>query len=494
MKHKNNTFTNNIPVKWKIFAYFLLFAILLLVILWAYQVFFLESFYKSVKTSNLLEAADIIEQSIESKDLQQIVDNLANKNNLGIRITDFYFNDLYVDKVTESSIAHRLRISEMFVIYKKAYENGGDTYQNYKLSMNPAINQNGANESFKRGEPVPSDSKGLLQNLLYARLVTKNDGNVVMVLVDTIVTPLGATVKTLSMQLGRISVIMVIIALILAFVVSKLVATPIEIINNAAKELAHGKYNHNLNCHGYREISQLDKTLCLTSSELAKTERLRHELIANVSHDLRTPLTMIVGYGEVIRDIPGENTPENVQVIIDEAQRLTTLVNGLLDLSKLQSGIDTIQSSSYNFTQSVEEIVERYNKLLENRDFHFDFARTTEVYVNADCVKITQVIYNLVNNAVNYCGNNKNIVLRQIITGNTLRLEVTDRGEGISKEALPFIWDRYYKVDKTHQRAVVGTGLGLSIVKSILELHGANYGVESTVGMGSTFWFELKVL
>ncbi len=488
-------FGKKITLKWRIFSYFLSFTLLLLLFLWSYQTFFLESFYKSVKTQNLISTAEDISENINSANLQELINSHASKNELGIRITDFDLNDICIDNITENSIAHRLRKSEMFLIYQKAQENNGSTFQSYQLIMNPPLRP-GAGiyneyENFERGVPK---AKGILQNLLYAKLSEKSDGSIVMILVDTIVTPLNSTVKTLGLQLVRISVIMLFASLILAFILARSVAAPIEKINKAAKKLAHGKYDPNLTSHGYEEISQLNETLSNAAHELSKTETLRHELIANVSHDLRTPLTMIVGYGEVMRDIPGENTPENVQVIIDEAQRLSTLVNGLLDISKLQSGVSSIECEQYNFTASVEDITERYNKMMESKSFHFDFVKTGEVFVSADKIKITQVIYNLLNNAVNYSNDNKNIVLRQIVKDNVVRLEITDHGEGIPKEHIDNIWDRYYKVDKTHKRAVVGTGLGLSIVKSILQLHGAKYGVESDVGVGSTFWFELNTL
>ena len=195
---------------------------------------------------------------------------------------------------------------------------------------------------------------------------------------------------------------------------------------------------------------------------------------------------MIAGYSEVMRDIPGENTPENVQIIIDETNRLTTLVNDMLDLSKLQAGAIPLKRSVFNLTESIREIMTRYDKLA---DFHFVFEAGEEVYVNADELKISQVVYNLVNN---YTGFDKTVRVRQRVQGNVVRVEVIDSGEGIEPDKLKDIWERYYKVDKSHKRAQVGSGLGLSIVKSILELHGGRYGVQSEVGKGSIFWFQLE--
>ena len=218
-------------------------------------------------------------------------------------------------------------------------------------------------------------------------------------------------------------------------------------------------------------------------------EGLRKELLANVSHDLRTPLTMIQGYAEVMRDLPGENTPENVQIIIEETERLTSLVNDLLDLSRLESGAITLERTRFDLTQSIRAILRRYDKLAS---YSFPFEAEEDVFVTADELKISQVVYNLVNNAITYAGEDKTVTLRQTVENGKVRISVSDTGEGIPQDKLKDIWERYYKVDKEHKRAQVGTGLGLSIVKNILELHGGAYGVESEEGKGSTFWFELE--
>ncbi len=222
-------------------------------------------------------------------------------------------------------------------------------------------------------------------------------------------------------------------------------------------------------------------------------EALRRELIANISHDLRTPLTMIRGYAEVMRDLPGENNPEIIQVIIDEANRLTNLVNSILDLSRLQAGAANLEKTEYNLTRSVRDSVDRVRKMTEAEGYQIAFAADQDVRVRAAPARIDQVIYNLLTNAVHYAGPDRRIDVVQTVKDGMVKIAVTDYGEGIDPDELPYIWDRYYKSDKTHRRAVVGSGLGLSIVKSILEQHEARFGVESTPGQGSTFWFELPV-
>ena len=193
-----------------------------------------------------------------------------------------------------------------------------------------------------------------------------------------------------------------------------------------------------------------------------------------------------------MRDLPGENSPENVQVIIDEANHLNALVNDLLDLSKHQSGVQKLSKERFSITGLVRETLERYTKLREQEGYEITFEASEEAFVEADRMKISQVIYNLINNAVNYTGKDKTVEIVQTVSEESVTLSVRDTGEGIPEEQLGLVWERYYKLDKTHKRAAVGTGLGLSIVKNILDMHGAQYGVQSKVGEGSVFWFRLR--
>jgi signal transduction histidine kinase len=203
---------------------------------------------------------------------------------------------------------------------------------------------------------------------------------------------------------------------------------------------------------------------------------------------------MIKGYGEVMRDIPGENTAENIQVVIDETTRLSELVNDLLDLSKIQSGSRKAVFEDFDLTAAVEEVMKRYDAFTAHQGYHITFMADERATVFADRGMILQVLYNLINNAVNYTGDDLSVAVVQTVSNGRVRISVTDTGQGIEADEIPQIWERYYKVDKVHRRAMIGTGLGLSIVKGVLELHNATYGVESEVGKGSTFWFELDIL
>ena len=212
-----------------------------------------------------------------------------------------------------------------------------------------------------------------------------------------------------------------------------------------------------------------------------------------MSHDLRTPLTMIIGYGEIMRDIPGENTAENVQVIIDESVRLNKLVNDILDISKLNAGVDVCNLTRFNITTLIQSIINRHEKFLNLPSNLIRFDYTQEIEVFADQIKIEQVIYNLLTNAIHHTNNVQEIKVTQKVEGNRVRIDIKDNGKGIEEDQLPYIWNRYYKINKQYVRSKVGSGMGLSIVKAIFDVHQIEYGVTSKINEGTCFYFYLNI-
>lgn len=262
-------------------------------------------------------------------------------------------------------------------------------------------------------------------------------------------------------------------------------------MSREASLLATGRYNVNFNNTSFLEAKQLGDALNYAAEELSKLDSMQKELIANISHDLRTPLTLISGYSEVMRDIPGEMTPENMQIIIDETERLSSLVNDMLELSKLADEEAITHYEVFDLNEVIEETIKRYDKLVERKGYKILFKANKKVKVNADKTRILQVIYNLINNAVNYTGKDKTVSVKLYAENAKIKISITDTGEGIPPEQLPLIWEKYYRGGTFHKRETVGSGLGLSIVKKVLLLHEAHFGVTSKIGNGSTFWFEL---
>ena len=270
---------------------------------------------------------------------------------------------------------------------------------------------------------------------------------------------------------------------------------PIIRLSKSANKLITGEFNVQSKPNEYTEIKLLTDNLNTASAEIARTEALRRDLLANVSHDLRTPLTMIKAYAEMIRDLSG-NSPEkrekHLKVIIDETDRLTLLVSDILNLSKLQSGVIEMDLKPVNFSVQLKEIVSRFSML---EDTSVKLEAQDEIYIIADSKQIGQAVYNLITNAINYSEDGLVTVRLYAVKNGRIRFEVTDNGIGIPEEQLPYIWERYYKIGKSEnfKRTVKGTGLGLSIVKGVFENHHFQYGVDSEVGKGSTFWFECAI-
>ncbi len=440
-----------------------IFALVTVALLWVFQIFLLTPFYQAIKTTEAKRISEQVARRLDSDELMSAAYELCAGTGASIFVSDELGREYvgYKYGFTTESLAYGLSRMERAALFEEVNLLGGEYTRIFSERL-----------------------------LLYAVTARTPAGNHRLVIIETEITPLASTVETLTVQLLCLTLILLPLGITLAVVISRRIAKPITEITESAKRLGGGDYSVHFEGRGSREVSGLADTLNFAADELSKTDGLRRELLANVSHDLRTPLTMIKGYAEVMRDLPGENTPENVQIIIDEAGRLNDLVNDLLDLSRLEAGVLELQKERFNLTGSIREILTRYDKLA---DFKFPFEPKEEAYITADKLKISQVVYNLVNNAVNYAGEDKTVSLTQEVLDGNVRISVTDTGEGIPADKLQDIWDRYYKVDREHRRAQVGTGLGLSIVKNVLDLHGGSYGVISELGKGSTFWFQLPM-
>lgn len=470
-----------LSVKWGIFTCFLTFSLIMIFLLWLFQIVLLDDFYRTIKTKELFSTADTIEKSINSDFLDTTIEGISNRRDICIMLYREPAELIYSSEVQMNCIIHKIPSSILYSLSEKSL---GDK-NHYFEQFTPDGNQKNYFTANKKRE-IPNSS------LLVKRFFDANNNSYILIL-NSVIEPVVSTTTTLRSQLSCITIIMLVLSFILSLAISKKISKPIVNINNSAKKLST-EYNIKFNDSGYTEISELANTLTKASSELSKVENLRRELIANVSHDLRTPLTMITGYAEVMKDIPGENTPENIQIIIDEAKRLTSLVNDVVEMSKNQNSVQELHLDDFNLTECISKILERYTKLTENDGYKIIFEKDKDVFVNADNLKITQVIYNLINNALTYTGDDKVVKIVQTVNDGKVKIEIKDTGDGINPDEIDYVWDRYYKAKGNHKRAQIGTGLGLAIVKGVLELHKANFGVKNDENGGANFWFELKTL
>ncbi len=486
-------------IKTKAVIYTSVFALLLLVTVWIFQVLLLDTFYETAVNRTITKTAQTVSESINDEELEDMLKVISDRTATDIKVI---FSDTDHEKNIQSLSLRSILNNDSLVKYyiQQADEAGGEYFSRHiesvKMpnSQKPPENIGGdIPPSDKSDKKKPFVTMYESESLIYCMRTQTSDGKNAYIAVSSELSPVDSTVETIKNQLVVISILFIVIAAFMGTFIAKKLSNPIISINESAKKLADGNYSADFDGGTIKETAELSDTLNYAANELSQVENLRRELIANVSHDLKTPLTMIRGYGEVIRDIPSENTPENVQVIIDEAIHLQRLVDDILSLSKIESGMDSATLSYQSITDLICRISTRYSKLKGAEGYEIIFEYAENISLSFDEIKISQVIYNLINNAINYSGDDKRVTIVQTRTKAGVRIEVIDTGCGISEENIKHIFDRYYKENKAHKRAEIGTGLGLSIVKGIVELHGGTYGVVSRMGVGSSFWFELKI-
>lgn len=328
---------------------------------------------------------------------------------------------------------------------------------------------------------------------VYGAEIEIQGGENVYLYVGKSLSVLGSTTNLLMVRTIVTGIFVLVVAFAVSSALSGWLTKPISEMTDKARKLAEGDFNVDFHGANYgEEMVALASTLNFARDELSKTDRMQKELIANVSHDFKTPLTMIKAYASMIMEISGANPEKrnkHAQVIVDEADRLTSLVNDVLDLSKISAGLAELKMTRVDMSGYVDEVLSRFQYLTETQGYKFHVDVEEGLYTMADEGKIGQVLYNLIGNAVNYTGEDKNVYIRMKKESDEyFRFEVRDSGSGIPRDELNGIWDRYYRSQEMHKRPVKGTGLGLSIVKSILECHRFVFGVESEVGKGSVFY------
>lgn len=520
-------------LKTVLFGSLLAYVAITLTILWMLEINLLDNIYKNIKVNNIKMQGKYIENNINSENLRDMITKTSEENESYIILVSEdgslkYAPDLVLGnafrlpkEIVNGFISKLDELKEEQII-----EINRDNFKNniYKDTDLSQVNESNKKEQFnsealrfelQERKEVLEDLKNNrytryqgtfgtntlpnnihFDSIMYIDSVTRTNGEKLILIITTNIEPVEATKNTLKLVLIYASLIMILLAIFLSFIFSSTLTSSIVKMTNSAKELSKGKYDVKFLPSKYKELDDLSDTLNYAATELSKVENLRREFLANVSHDLRTPLTMIIGYAEAIRDFPKDEVDENIQVVIDEARRLANLVNDLLDITKIESGFVELDNRNFNLTENINQIILRCNQMLDSKGYKIEFenkCKTKDVYVFADELRISQVIYNLIGNAITHSGENKKVKIVQSLVNSKVKVEVIDNGIGIPKDKIKDIWNRYYKVDKEHKRDQIGTGIGLHIIKQILENYNSEYGVVSEVGKGSNFYFTLEL-
>lgn len=303
---------------------------------------------------------------------------------------------------------------------------------------------------------------------------------------------LRSTVSVINMRTLWLAVILMLIAMLFALWLSNYISRPLTAMRNVTLDIAAGHFDKKVNIKGEDELGQLASAINYMSSELAKLDQMRRDLIANVSHELRTPLSLIRGYSEALKDgvvKDPEQQKQYVDIILDEAARLQKLVSDLLDLSQLESGSLSINPLPFSISQSINDICWRFEAAAAKNQIELSASVDDNIIVLADEGRIEQVLYNLIQNAINHTPPQGRIIVSAEKRGDKAFIQVSDTGRGISPDDLPHIFDKFY----TGKNNKKGTGLGLTIARGILAAHGSDITVKSQPDQGTAFAFYLPL-
>lgn len=449
--------------------------ILMVGIIWFMQVAFLENYYESAKEKAVRESTNKIEEYIEQyklEETQDVIEQIAYDGNLCVELKDANDQRVFIyDMQGSTCIIHNnkvLIVSQLMNMFKQA----------------------GGQELSRTLTSYRYDSR----SYLIMRAVHDYYGTPYVLWVSSPITPVGDTIEILKSQLKIIILILLFAGIFISFYMSRSITKPVLKISEAAQQVAKGNFDARAEISGDDEIAQMAKNFNYMIDEIGEAEKTRKAIFANISHDLRTPLTMIRGYAETIKDLTGDNPEKRnkqLSVIIQESDRLSMLVNDVLTFTTFNQDAYDLEISDFDIADILKQIADRYNSISDG--YKIIYEGPDHCSAIADKMRIEQVIYNLTNNAINHIGDDNTVILKLKIGQYICRINVCDKGQGIAPEYLNNIWDRYYKVKKTEKKLSKGTGLGLSIVKNIMNAHHASFGVESEVGKGTTFWFELPL-
>ena len=447
-----------------LFSVLIVFSLLILCVFWFLQIIFLNSYYRYFKKSDMQDMSrEVIRVYKNTKSDYTTLNMISYKNNVCIEILN---DDSVIYSSTNSNSCMLLDNNQVKKAKNKfiSGKNKSTSFTAYNYRFNEEL-------------------------LIYGEKL--EDGTVIFI--STPLKIMGSILTVIQKEFIYAAVVVLVISLLIAYFLANIFSNPITKMTEESKKMAKGNYDVKFKESSIEEINDLAKTLNNTSRELAKTESLRRELLANVSHDLKTPLTLIKANAEMVKDLTYSNEEKrnsNLDVIIKETDRLNLLVEDILDLSKAQSDTMKLEISIVNLNDLVKSILTRYEVLKDRDGYKIKFKTDKKYVIKADKKRLEQVIYNLINNAINYTGEDKTVSINIKDYNDFIRFEVIDTGNGINDEDLKYIWDKYYKVDKKYKRVTHGTGLGLSIVKNILELHKFKYGV-NTSEKGTNFYFDI---
>lgn len=473
-------------IQFNIWLYFSLFATGILFILGVPQFLLIRPYYRNNKIVNVKQTADMIESYVirEKNSAAGLAKafQVAVNNNACINIYNAQGDAIYAaDSIGSGCIFYA----------SSQNQNGQDMNLSDSLQLVSKLEESSGEWSIQ-----VMNNKTHQEMIVYGRKIKANLGNYYL-FVNSPLEPIDSIVSFFANQYFIYTIVVLVLALIVSMKISQSLTRPIVNMKTEANKLAHADYSASFEGGSFSETKDLASALNGATFKLAKIDELRKDLIANISHDIKTPLTSIKAYAEMIKDISGEDPnkrKKHLDVIIAEADYLDHLVVDMSELSKMQSGNYTLKNKNFDLSEKIKEVVSLHSVMIDEGKINVVLHLEDNLTIFADEIKIAQVLANFLTNAIKHTPKGKSIFIRakHQADDERVRVEIQDEGNGISEFDLPYIWDRYQKSSRSFSRSMTNTGLGLAIVKAILDTHHAEYGVQTQEGKGSLFWFELK--
>ena len=452
---------------------------------------FLGKYYLKLKKNTIFEAYNVIRDAANnnyfSEDLQNRLDKVCDKNNIKICILDMNSQVKYLSV------------------------NGGD-YMEYRLLRYIIYG-------------IDQDATLLEEGMDYQLLTTIEDKSEYMEIYGrfdsgfsfVMRTPLESirdSAKIASRFFMFAGLLASLIGAVIIWFVSRRITKPILELNAISEKMVHMDFEAKFNSKGLNEIDMLGENINTLSialeesiselktannelkKDIEKKEQIddmRKEFLSNVSHELKTPIALIQGYSEGLRDGISDDEQSRefyCNVIIDEAQKMNTMVKKLLTLNQLEFGNDVVNMERFDLVEMIGSCIQSGNILAQNQQIEIRMDSYQPIFVWADEFKTEEVFMNYFSNAVHHCSGDKYIEIKLESKDNKVRISVFNTGEPIPEDALPHVWEKFYKVDKARTREYGGSGIGLSIVKAIMDSMNQEYGVVN-YSNGVLFWFEL---
>lgn len=455
---------------------------------------FLEKYYISNKKSEFIKAYTMVQEGVEngtidSETLEKDLGRFTEKNNISIAVIDSEYNVVYTN----------VREKQMMVVQLFGYL--------YDKNHQEVLEKTDSYDICKSVDPQ--------NNTEYLTMWGNFDNGDIFIMRSPLES-IRSAVTIFNRFIGVVGGCVILVSVLLAWYFSKRITEPIMELATLSQKMADLDFDAKYTSGGSNEIGVLGENFNRMSERLEQTisnlkeanyklqkdieqkekrENMRSEFLGNVSHELKTPIALIQGYAEGLKEGVNDD-PESrefyCEVIMDEAGKMNRMVKNLLALNQLEFGEDDVQFERFDITSLISGVLQSLDILIEQKEAQVIFRHKNPVYVWADEFKVEQVVRNYVNNALNHIDGEKVIEIKITQENDMAKITVFNTGTPIPEEDLPHIWEKFYKVDKARTREYGGNGIGLSIVKAIMDSFGKGYGAINHTN-GVEFWFELDM-